>query len=65
MNLAPPDQTALLQSLDGVEGLDGSAEQAFARLKDLTIGYFTSERVMKDVIHTQVIPGRHDGCIPV
>lgn len=66
VNLAPPDQTALLQSLDGVEGRDGSAEQAFARLKDLTIyGYFTSERVMKDVIHTQVIPGRHDGCIPV
>jgi hypothetical protein len=49
-----------------VHGAEGSAEDAFATLKDLTIyGYFTSEVVMKDVSHHEVIPGRFDGCIPV
>ena len=66
VNLPAADQAALLESLDGAQGPDGSAEWAFARIKDLTIyGYFTSEVVMKDVIHYQVIPGRHDGCIHV
>lgn len=66
VSLSSANQTALLQSLDGADGPDGSAEWAFARVKDLTIyGYFTSEVVMKDVIHTNVIPGRHDGCVPV
>jgi gluconate 2-dehydrogenase subunit 3-like protein len=56
----------MLQALDGAKGAEGSAEDAFATLKDLTIyGYFTSEIVMKDVSRHQVIPGRFDGCIPV
>jgi len=60
------DQTALLESLDGASGPAGSAEDAFATLKDLTVyGYFTSELVMKDVLRHPVIPGRHDGCVPV
>ncbi len=66
LDLRATDQSALLQALDGVKGAEGSAEDAFATVKQLTIyGYFTSEPVMKDVIHYQVIPGRFDGCIPV
>lgn len=66
IELSPPDQTTLLESLDGRDGVKGSAEDAFASLKDLTVyGYFTSETVMKDVLKTPIIPGRHDGCIPV
>jgi hypothetical protein len=66
LDLRAADQSALLQALDGVKGAEGSAEDAFATVKQLTIyGYFTSEIVMKDVIHYQVIPGRFDGCIPV
>jgi hypothetical protein len=66
LDLRAADQSAMLQALDGVKGAEGSAEEAFATLKDLTIyGYFTSEVVMKDVSHHQVIPGRFDGCIPV
>jgi hypothetical protein len=66
LDLRAADQGALLQALDGVKGAEGSAEDAFATVKQLTIyGYFTSEVVMKDVIHYQVIPGRFDGCIPV
>jgi gluconate 2-dehydrogenase gamma chain len=65
LDLRAPDQTAMLQALDGVTGAEGSAEDAFATLKDLTIyGYFTSEVVMKGVTHHEVIPGRFDGCIP-
>jgi hypothetical protein len=66
LDLRAADQSALLQTLDGVKGAEGSAEDAFGTVKQLTIyGYFTSEAVMKDVIHYQVIPGRFDGCIPV
>jgi hypothetical protein len=66
VELAPPDQAALLRSLDGREGVPGGAEDAFATLKELTVyGYFTSEVVVKDVLKTRIIPGRHDACIPV
>jgi Gluconate 2-dehydrogenase subunit 3 len=66
LDLRAADQSALLHALDGLKGAQGSAEDAFTTLKQLTIyGYFTSEVVMKDVIHYQVIPGRFDGCIPV
>ena len=58
-------QVALLTALDGKPGSKGSAEAAFTTLKGLTIyGYFTSERVQKEVLKTVIIPGRFDGCIP-
>ena len=58
-------QVALLKTLDGKPGPKGSAEAAFTTLKGLTIyGYFTSERVQKEVLKTVIIPGRFDGCIP-
>ncbi len=57
-------QIALLTALDGKPGPKGSAEAAFATLKGLTIyGYFTSERVQKEVLKTVIIPGRVDGCV--
>jgi hypothetical protein len=70
LDLRGADQRALLQALDGVSGAEGSAEgsaeDAFATLKSLTIhGYFTSEIVMKDVTRHPVIPGRFNGCIPL
>jgi Gluconate 2-dehydrogenase subunit 3 len=66
LELRPRDQQAMLQTLDGVKGAKGSAEDAFATLKELTIyGYFTSEVVMEKVNHYPVIPGRFDGCVPV
>jgi hypothetical protein len=46
-----------------VKGERGSAEAEFGRLKSLVIyGYFTSERVVKDVTRNPIIPGRFDGC---
>jgi hypothetical protein len=69
IDLPAEQQTAVLASLDGQKELkerDGSAEQGFATLKNLTLlGYFTSELVMKTVLHTKVIPGRFEGCAPV
>lgn len=65
LELRPADRLALVSELDGVRGPRGSAEAAFARVKQLTIyGYFTSERVMREVVETPIIPGRFDGCIP-
>lgn len=47
---------------------DRRAEPAstYWRLKGLVIhGYFTSERVMKDVLHFQMMPGKFEGAAPV
>lgn len=57
-------QVAFLTLLDGVKGEPGTAEAAFAMLKSLTVyGYFTAERVVKEVTKEPIIPGRFDGCV--
>jgi hypothetical protein len=51
-------------ALDAIEAADRRAEpqRTYWRLKGLIIhGYFTSERVMNDVLHYEVMPGRFDG----
>jgi glucoside 3-dehydrogenase (cytochrome c) hitch-hiker subunit len=59
-------RAGLLASLDQADGPAGGAERFFTRTKSLTIyGYFTSQRVMEDVLRTPVIPGRFDGCVPL
>jgi hypothetical protein len=40
--------------------------RAYWRLKGLVIhGYFTSERVMKEVLKVEIMPGRFDGAAPM
>ena len=40
--------------------------RTYWRLKGLVIhGYFTSERVQKDVLKTEIMPGRFDGAAPM
>ncbi len=64
VGLAPAEQTRLLAAIDQAPGETGSAESEFGRLKSLTLyGYFTSERVVRDVTRDPVIPGRFDGCV--
>lgn len=42
------------------------AKAAFRRLKGLTVqGYFVSERVQKEVLRTNITPGRYFGCTPI
>jgi glucoside 3-dehydrogenase (cytochrome c) hitch-hiker subunit len=58
-----PENIAAIES-----ATDRRAEPArtYWRLKGLVIhGYFTSERVMKDVLHYEVMPGKFDGDAPV
>lgn len=63
-DLGAEHQIAIVRSLDGERGPDGSGESAFRTLKGLTVyGYFTSEIVVKDVLKNQLIPGRFDGCV--
>jgi hypothetical protein len=63
-NLDAIDPTAL----DTIEAADRRVEpqRTYWRLKGLVVhGYFTSERVMKDVLHYEVMPGRFDGAATV
>lgn len=60
----PDDRrVARLTALDGARGESGSPEAAVASLKSLTVyGYFTSERVVKEVTRDPIVPGRFEGC---
>ena len=54
--------------IDSFEQGDRSAEpsQTYWRLKGLVVhGYFTSERVMRDVLKVTVMPGKFEGAAPV
>jgi hypothetical protein len=54
--------------IDGLEKGDRNAQpsQTYWRLKGLVVhGYFTSERVMRDVLKVTVMPGKFEGAAPV
>jgi len=60
----PRDQ--VLATLDSATApAPGSAEEAWVRLKSMTVyGYFTSRLVQEEVLHTVIQPGRFSGCVP-
>ena len=54
--------------IESIEAGPRNAEPArtYWRLKGLVLhGYFTSERVSKEVLHTEIMPGRFDGNAPM
>jgi hypothetical protein len=56
------------QILDAIEHAPrrGEPMRTYWRLKGLVVhGYFTSERVSKDVLHVEVMPGRFEGSAPL
>jgi hypothetical protein len=64
--MTPGAQKTLLDSLDQPVDKQAPEARAWQRLKGLVIhGYFTSERVQKDVLHTVIMPGRFDGNAPM
>lgn len=65
--LPPGPKADLLTALDAATApVAGSAEEAWVRLKRLVVyGYFTSQVVREDVLHSVIIPGRYEGCVPV
>ena len=64
--LSPESQRTLLDALDQPVDKQAPDARAWSRLKGLVVhGYFTSERVQKDVLKTVVMPGRFDGNAPM
>lgn len=66
MSLDESARLGVMEALDSSgQGGDG-AGAAFAQLKALTVyGYFTSERVSKEVLKTEIYFADFDGCAPV
>lgn len=60
-------QPEKLQLLKGLEKSENSEEKSFLNLlKNLTIqGYMSSEYVMTNLTHYEMVPARYHGCVPV
>jgi hypothetical protein len=64
--MTPDAQKTLLDSLDKPADRQAPDARAWSKLKGLVVhGYFTSERVQKDVLKTVIMPGRFDGNAPM
>jgi hypothetical protein len=64
--LSPDAQAAAVASIEGAPDRRAEPARTYWRLKGLIIhGYFTSEAVMKGVLHTEIMPGRFDGAAPM
>ena len=58
--------SAQLEAIEAQSDRSQQPARTYWRLKGLIVhGYFTSERVMKDVLKVQVQPGRFDGAYPM
>ena len=66
-HLTSDQQITLMREWDTArERESGSAADAYARIKDLTVyGYFTSKPIIENVLQLRRTPGRYNGCIPV
>lgn len=65
VDLTPAARGSFIERL---EAAPRTAEPArtYWRLKGLVLhGYFTSERVAKEVLHTEIMPGRFEGSAPM
>lgn len=62
-----PDKRALtISQMEDATDRRAEPSRTYWRLKGLIIhGYFTSEPVMKNVLHIEVMPGRFDGSAPM
>jgi len=63
--LSPTTRGSFIETLE-MAPRNAEPARSYWRLKGLIIhGYFTSERVMKDVLHTEIMPGHFDGAAPM
>jgi hypothetical protein len=63
--LSPSARGSFIEKIES-SPRDVEPARTYWRLKGLLLhGYFTSERVAKDVLHTEVMPGRFDGSAPL
>lgn len=57
---------SVMDALDKPADRNAPAVRGYTRLKALVLhGYFTSERVQRDVLKTEIWPGRYDGSAPM
>ncbi len=58
-------RATLIGSIESSNDRRSEPARTYWRLKGLVIhGYFTSERVQKDVLKTEIMPGRFEGAAP-
>lgn len=64
--LAADARERVMQALDRPADRQAPDARAYSRLKGLIVhGYFTSERVQRDVLHVEILPGRFEGAAPM
>ena len=64
--LSPDARGREIEAIESSKDRRTEPARTYWRLKGLILhGYFTSERVMKDVLHIEVMPGRFDGAAPM
>jgi hypothetical protein len=65
-DLTSDERGAVLTAIEHAPSRREEPMRTYWRLKGLVIhGYFTSERVSKDVLHVEVMPGRFEGSAPL
>jgi gluconate 2-dehydrogenase gamma chain len=65
VELAPADRASFVESIENGER-SSDPGRTYWRLKGLVVhGYFTSEPVMKQVLKTEIMPGKFDGAAPM
>ncbi|RRB18377.1 gluconate 2-dehydrogenase subunit 3 family protein [Larkinella knui] len=63
-SLDASQRTALLKTMS--QSTEPDQKEFFSLVKGLTIrGYMSSEYVMNNIVHYEMVPGRYHGCVPV
>ena len=66
VSLSPEYRGMAIEAMERMTDRRAEPARTYWRLKGLVVhGYFTSERVMKDVLKVEVMPGRFEGSAPV
>jgi hypothetical protein len=66
VSLAAGARDDAIASIESLSDRRGEPARTYWRLKGLIVhGYFTSEPVMKRVLHTEIMPGRFEGGAPM
>lgn len=61
-----PSLTAIIDRIEQDADRRGEPQRTYWRLKSLIVhGYFTSERVSKEVLRVEIMPGAFDGAAPL
>ena len=64
-DLSASQRDAVMKALEQPADPNAPVARTYARLKGLIVhGYLTSERVQRDVLRTNIMPGKFDGAAP-